>query len=98
MAFPTAPGDHPASVQFVAANGAKTQLAIARRTLIPSAGGEFDTLITSTVGRGIGQISTFNINVPAGRAGPGRHREDPGHQHGQPDAAVPGQPGSVPRA
>ncbi len=67
VAFPTAPGDHPASVQFVAANGAKTQLGIARRTLIPSGGGEFDTLITNTVGRGTGQLSTFNINVPAGR-------------------------------
>src|SRR6185436_14680858 len=67
VAFPNAPGDHPESVQFVAANGAKTSLAIARRTLVPSAGGEFDTQITATVGRGIGQISTFNVNVPAGR-------------------------------
>jgi hypothetical protein len=68
VAFPQAPGDHPESVQFVAANGAKTSLPIARRTLVPSAGGEFDTLITSSVGRGIGQISTFNVNVPAGRS------------------------------
>jgi hypothetical protein len=67
VAFPTAPGDHPESVQFVAANGAKAQLGIARRTLIPSSGGEFDTLITNTVGRGTGQVSTFDINVPAGR-------------------------------
>jgi hypothetical protein len=67
VAFPAVPGDHPASVQFVAANGAKTQLAIARRTLIPSTGGEFDTQITSTVGRTIGQISTFDVVVPAGR-------------------------------
>jgi hypothetical protein len=67
VAFPNAPGDHPASVQFVAANGAKTSLAIARRTLVPSTGGEFDTQITATVGRGIGQITTFNVNVPAGR-------------------------------
>jgi hypothetical protein len=68
VAFPAAPGDHPASVQFVAANGAKAQLGIARRTLIPSAGGEFDTHIIASVGRGNGQISTFNVNVPAGRA------------------------------
>jgi subtilase family protein/Big-like domain-containing protein len=67
VAFPTAPGDHPESVQFTATNGAKSSLAIARRTLVPSGGGEFDTLITSSVGRGIGQISTFNVNVPAGR-------------------------------
>jgi hypothetical protein len=68
VSFPNAPGDHPESVQFTADDGATTSLPIARRTLIPSAGGEFDTLITSTVGRGIGQISTFNINVPSGRA------------------------------
>jgi hypothetical protein len=65
--FPVAPGDHPESVQFTAANGAATSLPIARRTLVPSSGGEFDTQITSTVGRGVGQISTFNVNVPAGR-------------------------------
>ncbi|WP_156028135.1 S8 family serine peptidase [Candidatus Solirubrobacter pratensis] len=68
VAFPNAPGDHPESVQFTAANGATTSLPIARRTLVPSTGGEFDTQITSTVGRGIGQISTFNVNVPAGRS------------------------------
>ena len=67
VAMPTAPGDHPASVQFVAANGAKTSLPLARRTVIPSAGGSFDTLITSTVGRQVGQISTFNLDVPAGQ-------------------------------
>src|SRR5262249_34301488 len=66
--FPAAPGDHPASLQLVAANGAKSSIPIARRTLIPSNGGEFDTTIVSTVGRGTGQVSTFNINVPAGRA------------------------------
>jgi hypothetical protein len=67
VAFPDAPGDHPESVQFAAANGATTSIPIARRALIPSAGGEFDTQITSTVGRGVGQISTYNIDVPAGR-------------------------------
>ena len=66
--LPTAPGDHPESVQFIAADGATTSLPIARRTLVPSAGGEFDTTVTSTVGRGLGQISTFNVNVPSGRA------------------------------
>src|SRR5262249_45571873 len=38
-----------------------------RRTLVPATGGEFDTQITSTVGRTIGQISTFDVNLPAGR-------------------------------
>jgi hypothetical protein len=68
VAFPNAPGDHPASVQFTATNGAKTSLPIARRTLVPSTRGDFDTLITGTVGRGIGQITTYNVNVPAGRS------------------------------
>jgi hypothetical protein len=65
--FPGTPGDHPESVQFTAANGATTSLPIARRTLVPSAGGEFDAQMINTVGRGTGQISTFDVNVPAGR-------------------------------
>ncbi|EWM14225.1 S8 family serine peptidase [Kutzneria sp. 744] len=65
--MPTAPGDHPESVQFVAANGAHTSLPIQRRTLIPSTGGKFTGTITSTVGRQVGQISTFDIDVPAGK-------------------------------
>lgn len=67
IAFPKAPGDHPESVQFVGSNGSHLSLAVARRTLIPAAGGSFDTVITSTVGRGVGQISTFNVDVPAGQ-------------------------------
>ncbi|HEX5404147.1 MAG TPA: S8 family serine peptidase [Pseudonocardiaceae bacterium] len=65
--MPAAPGDHPQSVQFVSDTGAQTSLPLARRTLIPSAGGAFDTTITSSVGRQVGQISTFNIDVPAGQ-------------------------------
>ena len=71
--FPATPGDHPESVQFAGVSATSgtpaslTSLPIARRTLIPSGGGEFDTTITSTVGRGIGQISTYDINVPAGQ-------------------------------
>jgi hypothetical protein len=78
VAFPASPGDHPESVQFTASapGGAPsattvTSVPIARRTLIPSSGGPFQTLITSTVGRdqggeSIGQVSTYNIDVPAG--------------------------------
>jgi hypothetical protein len=66
IAMPSTPGDHPESVQFTAANGATTSLPVARRTLIPSSGGPFNTTFTSTVGRGDGQISTYNIDVPAG--------------------------------
>ncbi|HEX4703579.1 MAG TPA: S8 family serine peptidase [Pseudonocardiaceae bacterium] len=68
VVMPTAPGDHPESVQFFASDGARTSLPVVRRTLIPAAGGAFDTTITSTVGRGVGQISTYNIDVPAGKA------------------------------
>jgi hypothetical protein len=66
IAMPATPGDHPESVQFTATNGATTSLPVARRTLIPSAGGTFSSLITSSVGRGVGQISTYDITVPAG--------------------------------
>ena len=67
VAFPGDPGDHPQSVQFEGTNGADLSYAIARRTLIPSAGGDFNTLITSTVGRQIGQVSTFDLDVPDGQ-------------------------------
>jgi hypothetical protein len=66
--MPAAPGDHTESVQFSADHGAFTSLPLTLRTLIPAAGGKFDTTITSTVGRGVGQISTYNINVPPGQS------------------------------
>ncbi len=68
VVLPTAPGDHPESVQFVATNGARTSLPVQRRTLIPSAGGSFDTTVTSSVGRVVGQISTYNVDVPQGKS------------------------------
>ena len=72
VTMPASPGDHPESVQFTAHRPgphgvAETSVPIARRTLIPSAGGQFQTLITSTVGRMVGQISTYEINVQPGR-------------------------------
>jgi hypothetical protein len=67
IAFPVAPGDHPESIQFAASDGAKTSLPVTRRTLIPSDGSRIQTLITSTVGRAVGQVATYEINVPAGR-------------------------------
>ena len=71
VAFPVSPGDHPESVQFTAsAPGASAasviSVPVARRTLIPSSGGTFQTLLTSTVGRGLGQVSTYDMAVPAG--------------------------------
>ena len=65
--LPAAPGDHPESVQFSARDGATVSVPVARRTLIPANGGPFQTLITSTVGRSIGQLSSYEINVPSGR-------------------------------
>ncbi|WP_163572596.1 S8 family serine peptidase [Fodinicola feengrottensis] len=65
--LPSAPGDHPESVQFAGSNGGQTSLPVLRRTLIPTNGGSFKTTITSSVGRGVGQISTYNLDVPTGK-------------------------------
>jgi hypothetical protein len=80
VAFPASPGDSPESVQFTAsASGgflappttAVTSVPIARRTLIPSSGGSFQSLITSSVGRNqggenVGQVNTYNIDIKSG--------------------------------
>jgi hypothetical protein len=66
IALPQAPGDAPESVQFTASNGLESSVPIARRTLIPSAGGSFGATLTSSVSRGPGQIKTFYVNVPRG--------------------------------
>jgi hypothetical protein len=68
IAMPNAPGDSPESVQFSSADGSvQTSVPIARRTLIPSAGGSFGATLTSSVSRGAGQIQTFFVRVPAGQ-------------------------------
>ena len=66
IALPQAPGDSPESVQFTGAHGLESSVPIARRTLIPSAGGSFSATLTSSVSRGPGQIKTFYLNVPQG--------------------------------
>jgi hypothetical protein len=66
IALPQAPGDAPESVQFTGPNGLESSVPIARRTLIPSAGGSFDATLTSSVSRGAGQIKTFYVDVPPG--------------------------------
>jgi len=66
IALPRAPGDAPESVQFTTSNGLESSVPIARRTLIPSAGGSFGATLTSSVSRGPGQIKTFYVNVPRG--------------------------------
>jgi hypothetical protein len=43
-----------------------TSLPVARRTLIPCRSGPFNTLITSTVGRSVGQVSTYDLPAGAG--------------------------------
>jgi hypothetical protein len=67
IALPRAPGDAPESVQFNGQNGLKSSVPIARRTLIPSAGGSFSASLTSSVSRGPGQIKTFYVDVPQGK-------------------------------
>jgi hypothetical protein len=68
ISLPRAPGDAPASVQFTAPGGGlESSVPIARRTLIPSAGGSFAATLTSSVSRGPGQIKTFYVNVPPGK-------------------------------
>ena len=67
MSGQDAPGeDNPESLQLSASNGALDSVPIARRTLIPSAGGSFVTQIIGTSARSVGQMDTYEINVPAG--------------------------------
>src|ERR1700733_1878619 len=67
IALPRAPGDAPESVQFTTPFGLESSVPIARRTLIPSAGGSFSATLTSSVSRGAGQIKTFYVDVPPGK-------------------------------
>jgi hypothetical protein len=66
ITLPRTPGDAPESVQFTAPDGLESSVPIARRTLIPSAGGSFPATLTSSVSRGAGQIKTFYVDVPQG--------------------------------
>jgi hypothetical protein len=64
--MPVQPGDHPESLQLSESGGGLLSVPIARRTLIPSNGGSFKTLIIGTSARSVGQMNTYEINVPAG--------------------------------
>ncbi len=78
VALPGAAGDYPESVQFTADNGAKLSYGLQRRSLIPNGFNiPFNTTITSSVGRTIGQINQFNIDVPAGSASLSAHFTTP---------------------
>jgi Subtilase family len=65
--MPFQPGDSSESVQLSASNGAADSVPIALRTLIPSDGGSFQTQIIGTSARDIGQIDTYEIDIPAGQ-------------------------------
>ncbi len=93
VSVPTAPGDHSESLQINPSSGPTISFPVNRRTLIPSAGGEFDTTITSTVGRQVGQISTFNINVPSGQNDMDVSFSTPDASAGQPHDVLADQPG-----
>jgi hypothetical protein len=84
ITLPQTPGDAPESVQFTGSNGFETSVPIARRTLIPSAGGAFSTTLTSSVSRGPGQITTFFVNVPAGKKDLDVSFNTPDHAAGDP--------------
>jgi hypothetical protein len=80
IALPRTPGDAPESVQFTGLNGfVQSSVPIARRTLIPSAGGSFSATLISSVSRGPGQIKTFYIDVPAGENDLDVSLHAPGH-------------------
>jgi hypothetical protein len=66
VGMPVQAGDSPESLQLQSSNGAADSVPIARRTLIPSDGGSFQTPIIGTSARDVGQINTYEINVPAG--------------------------------
>jgi hypothetical protein len=53
-------------VQFTGSKGPERSVPVARRTLVPSAGGSFGATLTSSVSRGPGQIKTFYVRVPNG--------------------------------
>ena len=67
IALPRAPGDAPESVQFTGPTGLVSSVPIARRAPIPSGGGSFGAMLTSSVSGGWGQIKTFYVNVPRGK-------------------------------
>ena len=54
-------------MQFTGSHGLESSVPIARRTVIPSAGGSFGARLTSSVSRGPGQIKTFYVHVPPGQ-------------------------------
>jgi hypothetical protein len=72
--MPGDPGDWPESVQFTGDDGAKLSYALTRRSLIPTGFNiPFQAVITSSVGRTVGQVNQYNLDVPAGAANVSAH-------------------------
>ncbi|MDX3800414.1 S8 family peptidase [Streptomyces sp. AK04-3B] len=63
LTLPKQAGDAPASLRFDAADGTRLSVPVARRTLL---GDSFTATITGGVGRGVGQILGYDIDVPPG--------------------------------
>ncbi|QNP75435.1 S8 family serine peptidase [Streptomyces roseirectus] len=61
--LPAEAGDAPASLQFDAADGTHLSVPVARRTLL---GDSFTTTVTGGVGRLVGQVTGYDLDVPAG--------------------------------
>ena len=89
IALPRAPGDAPESVQFTGPGGLESSVPIARRTLIPSAGGSFGATLTSSVSRGAGQIKTFYRERAPGGEGPRRVVQRAGPRRRRPGVLLP---------
>ena len=63
LTLPRQAGDAPASLQFDTASGAHLSVPLARRTLL---GHSFTATVAGGVGRDVGQILAYDLDVPAG--------------------------------
>lgn len=63
LTLPQQAGDAPASLQFDTASGGHLSVPVARRTLL---GQSFTATVTGGVGRDVGQILAYDLDVPAG--------------------------------
>jgi hypothetical protein len=61
--LPERAGDAPASLRFDAADGTHLSIPVARRTLL---GSSFTATVTGGVGRTVGQVLGYDLNVPRG--------------------------------
>ena len=64
---PNSPGDSATSLKFSGGSGPSTIVPVVQRTLIPSQGGTFRTVLGSSVARYQGPLHNFQTEVPAGK-------------------------------